>query len=286
MSPRVSRGILGAVSVLAFLSPLDSADAQTTTSDTTDAAAGAGLQEVVVTATRREERLQDVPISLTAFSQEKLDQQGLRNIDDLVRLSPGVTFQRNGNGSSANYNDESSDISIRGIDSQAGTSTTGLYIDDTPIQSRHIGFGAVNVFPQLFDVDRVEVLRGPQGTLFGAGAEGGALRFISPQPSLTKDSGYIRSELATTKDGDQSYELGAAAGGPIIDDVLGFRISASYRRDGGWVDRVGYTLTPNPENSLLPTPEFSRVNQTDANWQETVTLRGALKWAVSDAVTL
>jgi iron complex outermembrane receptor protein len=286
MSPRVSRGILGAVSVLAFLSPLDSADAQTTTSDTTDAAAGAGLQEVVVTATRREERLQDVPISLTAFSQEKLDQQGLRNIDDLVRLSPGVTFQRNGNGSSANYNDESSDISIRGIDSQAGTSTTGIYIDDTPIQSRHIGFGAVNVFPQLFDVDRVEVLRGPQGTLFGAGAEGGALRFISPQPSLTKDSGYIRSELATTKDGDQSYELGAAAGGPIIDDVLGFRISASYRRDGGWVDRVGYTLTPNPENSLLPTPEFSRVNQTDANWQETVTLRGALKWAVSDAVTI
>jgi len=132
-----------------------------------------GLEEIVVTATRRSERLQDIPISVTAFSQEKLDSQGLRNIDDLTRLSPGVAFQRNGNGSSANYNDENSDISIRGIDSQAGTSTTGIYIDETPVQSRHIGFGAVNVFPALFDLDRVEVLRGPQGTLFGAGAEGG-----------------------------------------------------------------------------------------------------------------
>jgi outer membrane receptor protein involved in Fe transport len=283
MNPRVSRALLGAVSVLALLSPLSTAHAQT--ADNSAEATLGGLSEVVVTATRREERLQDVPISLSAFSQENLDAQGLRSIDDLTRLTPGVTFQRNGNGSSANYNDENSDISIRGIDSQAGTSTTGIYIDDTPVQSRHIGFGAVNVFPQLFDVDRVEVLRGPQGTLFGAGAEGGAVRFITPQPSLTKDSGYIRSELATTKDGDQSYELGAAAGGPVINDVLGFRVSASYRRDGGWVDRAAYTLTPT-SNPLLPTPVFSRVTEDNANWQETVTLRAALKWAVSDAVTI
>jgi iron complex outermembrane receptor protein len=140
--------------------------------DTETASSGA-LEEVVVTATRRSERLQDVPISVTAFSQEKMDVQGLRSIDDVTRLTPGVAFSRNGTGSSANYNDESSDINIRGIDSAAGASTTGIYIDDTPIQSRHIGFGAVNAFPALFDLDRVEVLRGPQGTLFGAGAEGG-----------------------------------------------------------------------------------------------------------------
>ena len=283
MSRNARPVILGAVSILALLSPIGPAQAQT--ADTTELAAG-GLQEVVVTATRREQRLQDVPISVTAFTQEKIDEQGLRSIDDLTRLSPGITFQRNGNGSSANYNDENSDISIRGIDSQAGTSTTGIYIDDTPVQSRHIGFGAVNVFPQLFDLDRVEVLRGPQGTLFGAGAEGGALRFITPQPSLTKDSGYVRTELATTRNGDTSYELGAAAGGPISDDVLGFRVSASYRRDGGWVDRAAYTLTPNAANPVLPTPVFSRIEQTDANWQETVTLRGALKWAVNDAVSV
>ncbi len=252
-----------------------------------DTSSGA-LEEVVVTATRRSERLQDVPISVTAFSQEKLDAQGLRSIDDLSRLSPGVMFQRNGNGSSANYNDENSDISIRGIDSQAGTSTTGIYVDDTPVQSRHIGFGAVNVFPALFDLDRVEVLRGPQGTLFGAGAEGGVVRFITPQPDLNRDSGYVRSELASTKGGATSYEMGAAMGGPIIDDVLGFRISASYRRDGGWVDRASYTLTPptDPAAFSLQTPALARVTEPDANWQETVTFRAALKWAVNDALTI
>src|SRR6202171_5664778 len=228
-----------------------------------ETASSGALEEVVVTATRGSERLQDVPISVTAFSQEKMDMQGLRNIDDVTRLSPGVAFSRNGTGSSANYNDESSDINIRGIDSAAGASTTGIYIDDTPIQSRHIGFGAVNAFPALFDLDRVEVLRGPQGTLFGAGAEGGAVRFITPEPGLRGSTGYDRAELATTKHGDPSYELAAAAGGPIIDDVLGIRVSASYRRDGGYVDRVNYTLSPN-NTAPLPTPVLGETTEQAA----------------------
>jgi len=274
--------VLGIVLALSGLGTTPSLLAQTS-----DSEAG-GLSEVVVTATRREERLQDVPISVSAFSQEKIDSQGLRNIDDLTRLSPGITFQRNGNGSSANYNDENSDISIRGIDSQAGTSTTGIYIDDTPVQSRHIGFGAVNVFPALFDLDRVEVLRGPQGTLFGAGAEGGVVRFITPQPSLTKDSGYVRTELAGTEHGGASIEGGAAFGGPIIDNVLGFRVSASFRRDGGYVDRAGYNLTPptDPAAFGLQTPSLGDVTEKHANWHETMTVRGALKWAVTDDVTI
>lgn len=281
MQQKLSRAILLA---LTGLTPAASLLAQTGDSES----ASGGLSEVVVTATRREERLKDVPISVSAFSQEKLDTQGLRNIDDLTRLSPGIAFQRNGNGSSANYNDENSDINIRGIDSQAGTSTTGIYIDDTPIQSRHIGFGAVNAFPALFDLDRVEVLRGPQGTLFGAGAEGGVVRFITPQPSLTKDSGYVRSEVASTDHGGASFELGAAAGGPIIDNVLGFRVSASIRRDGGWVDRASYTLNPptDPTTFNLQTPVLGNVTERHANWQETMTVRGALKWAVNDDVTV
>jgi outer membrane receptor protein involved in Fe transport len=230
-----------------------------------------GLQEVVVTAERREERLQDVPISVSAYTQAQLDSQGLRSIDDLSRLTPGVTFQRMGLSVTSNYNDENSDLAIRGIDSNAGASTTAIYIDDTPIQTRHLSFGTVNAFPALFDLDRVEVLRGPQGTLFGAGAEGGAVRFISPEPSLKNDSGYVRSELSTTEDGAPSYELGAAAGGPIVPDVLGFRVSASFRDDGGYVDRVNYrtlqTVDPN------------------SNWQTTATLRAALKYAPTDELT-
>src|SRR6266404_2375223 len=241
-----------------------------------------GLEEIVVTATRREERLQDIPVSVMAFSQEKLDSQGLHNIDDLVRLSPGVNFQRNGMSSAGNYNDENSDINIRGVDSAAGTSTTGIYIDDTPVQSRHLGFGAVNIFPALFDLERVEVLRGPQGTLFGAGAEGGAVRFITPQPSLTINSGYARAEVGATRGGDPSYEAGGAVGGPIVNDLLGFRVSASFRRDGGWVDRVNYAP---PVNGLAP-PTYTNTTATAANWQQTVTFRGALKWKLSDTFSL
>jgi iron complex outermembrane receptor protein len=287
MTQTVNRNLLQVIAVAMLAQVSGAAMAQTAASET--AAAEPGLEEVIVTATRRQERLQDVPISVTAFSQEKLDAQGLRDIDDLTRLSPGVTFQRNGMGSAANYNDENSDINIRGIDSTAGTSTTGIYIDDTPIQSRHISFGAVNAFPALFDLDRVEVLRGPQGTLFGAGSEGGTVRFITPEPGLTQSSGYVRSELATTRNGDPSYEVGAAAGGPIIDDVLGFRVSASFRHDGGYVDRVSYTLTPNPaapDDQALSTPTYLRTLEPRANWQETETLRGALKWAVNDAVSI
>ena len=243
------------------------------------------LNEIVVTATRRQERLQDVPISVTALSQETLDLQGARSIDDVTRLAPGVTFERNGTAS--NYNDEGSDINIRGIDSNAGTSTTGIYVNDTPIQSRHLGFGGVNAFPVLFDLDRVEVLRGPQGTLFGAGAEGGVLRFITPSPSLTADSGYVRSELATTRNGDPSYEAGAAIGGPLIDDVLGFRVSASFRRDGGYVDRVAYVRdTPDPATDPLTPPVYTQDIYPRSNWQQTSTFRGELKWAPTDTIDI
>src|ERR1700758_2467055 len=142
MNPRVGRVVLGTVSALALLSPVGPAAHAQTTAASAEAESG-GLSEIVVTATRREERIQDVPISVAAFSQDKLDAEGLRNIDDLTRLSPGVAFQRNGMSSAGNYHDEGSDINIRGVDSTAGTSTTGIYIDDTPIQTRPIGFGSI-----------------------------------------------------------------------------------------------------------------------------------------------
>src|SRR5271155_3654474 len=253
------------------------------TGDAAGTSSGA-LEEIVVTAQRREQRLQDVPMSITTFSQEKLDQQGLRNIDDLTRLSPGVSFLRNGMSSSGNYNDEDSDISIRGIDSTAGASTTGIYIDDTPIQTRHLQFGTVNPYPALFDLERVEVLKGPQGTLFGAGSEGGTVRFITPEPSLTTYSGYARAEYGKIDGGGNSYEAGAAFGGPIIDGVLGFRISASFREDGGWVNRVDYTRPPSTlDPATFATlysgnPVVTDTTEKNANWRDTQTFRAALKW--------
>jgi iron complex outermembrane receptor protein len=271
---------------MAVMSPLTWPAVSMAAAGDAETNASGGLEEVVVTATRRSERLQDVPISVMAFSQEKLDAQGLHNIDDLARLSPGLNFQRNGMSSAGNYNDEGSDINIRGVDSAAGTSTTGIYIDDTPIQTRHIGFGSINAFPALFDLDRVEVLRGPQGTLFGAGAEGGVVRFIAPEPNLNKTSAYARADVSETDGGAASYEGGVAFGAPIIDDVLAFRVSVSYRNDGGWVDRVGYTLSPD-STAQLPSPSYNgNTTQSNANWQETTTARASLKWKVSDTLEI
>src|SRR5437879_5177135 len=187
-----------------------------------------GLQEVVVTATRREEALSRVPISVTALTQEALDQKGIKDIRDMVRFPPGVTIDDSGTNA----------ISIRGISSSGGAGTTGIYIDDTPIQMRSVGFNPDDSLPKTFDLQRVEVLRGPQGTLFGAGAEGGAVRYIMTPASTTAADMYMRSDLSYTQYGQPNAEFGIAAGHPVVDGVFGIRGSIWYRYDGGWIDRV------------------------------------------------
>ncbi|WP_395672845.1 TonB-dependent receptor plug domain-containing protein, partial [Phenylobacterium sp.] len=183
--------------------------------------------EIVVTATRQAQVLSRVPVSVSAYTQETMDKKGVKSIDDVARFTPGVRFDAADNS-----------ISIRGISSGAGAGTTGIYIDDTPIQMRALGFSADDSLPAIFDLERVEILRGPQGTLFGAGSQGGTVRYITPQPSLTDYSSFARAEVATIAHGGRNYEGGVAVGGPIVQDKLGFRVSAWTRRDGGWIDRV------------------------------------------------
>ena len=144
------------------------------------AAPGPGLEEIVVTATRREEGISRVPISITAISQDAIDTKGIKDFSDVVRFTPGVSFDAG----------QTNQISIRGISSSGGSGTTGIYIDDVPIQVRSLGFNSDDALVKLFDLDRVEVLRGPQGTLFGAGSEGGTVRYITVAPSLTQSSIY------------------------------------------------------------------------------------------------
>src|ERR1700686_3765008 len=189
------------------------------------------LQEIIVTSTRREESLSKVPISVTAMTQEDMDTKGVKDIADMGRFPPGIAIDNSG----------TNNISIRGISSTGGAGTTGIYIDDTPIQIRGLAFNPDDALPKSFDIDRIEVLRGPRGTLFGAGSEGGTVRYITTQPSLTKTSIYGRSEASFTQGGKPSYEAGLAAGGPIIDGAFGARGTIWFRRDGGWIDRVDPT---------------------------------------------
>ena len=229
-----------------------------------DAAASA-QGDIVVTAQRRGESIQRVPISISAYTQESMDKQGVRGIQDVVRLTPGLDFSRGGAQNLTN-------ISIRGIRSNGGASTTGIYLDDVPIQSRRVGFSGGSPFPQAFDLERVEVLRGPQGTLFGAGAQGGAIRFITPAPSLTKFSAYGRAEVNSTRYGTMGYEAGAAVGGPIIEDKIGFRASAWHRHEGGWIDRVN--------------PVSGAVIDKDSNSSDVYSARLALTLAPTETIRL
>jgi outer membrane receptor protein involved in Fe transport len=219
------------------------------------------MSEVTVTASRREESLSKVPISVSAYTQETMDVKGIKDIADIARYTPGVRIDAS----------QTNQISIRGISSTGGSGTTGIYIDDVPIQVRDLGFNPDEALVKIFDLERVEVLRGPQGTLFGAGSEGGTVRFITPQPSLTKSSTYVKAETSYTQGGTMNYEIGAAGGFPIIDGTLGVRASAWYRRDGGWINRIDPTtlavVDPNTNK------DDTAVVRVAALWQPTETLK-------------
>jgi iron complex outermembrane recepter protein len=190
------------------------------------------LEEVVVTANRRDEKQNDVPMSIMTWTAAMLKESGVKSLGDLATRTPGVEFDFYpdlGPGTLTN-------IAIRGVNSRDG-STTGVFLDDTSMPSDTGGtFGKPYPFP--FDLERVEVLRGPQGTLLGEGTEGGAIRLIQQSPSLTKLSGYTQGRVETTSSGEPSYEIGAAGGGPLKENVLGFRASAWGRWQGGYIDRV------------------------------------------------
>ncbi|MFT3976109.1 MAG: TonB-dependent receptor [Sphingomonas bacterium] len=192
--------------------------------------------DIVVTAQRREQSIQSVPASITAFGQAAITSLAISNVNDITRLTPGLVISRaSGEGSSTS-------IAIRGIASLVGTSPTAIYIDDTPIQVRLLGAGqaAGSAYPAVFDLERIEVLKGPQGTLFGASSEGGTVRFITPSPDLNQWGGHARAEVSTVQSGGMGYQFGVAAGGPIVEDRLAVRLSAYAQRDGGWIDHQPY----------------------------------------------
>jgi iron complex outermembrane receptor protein len=231
---------------------------------------GYQLEDVIVTATRREQNVQSVPISINAFSQEELSQGSIKSIDDIAQLTPGLQFAVP-NGFSSAF----TTISIRGLNTNTGPPTVGLYLDDTVISSRLSGYtNQGNAYPYVFDLKGVEVARGPQGTLFGAGAEAGTVRFITNQPSLTEFSGLARGEVASTEGGRLSYESGLAVGGPIVQDELGYRVSVWDRQDGGWVNRI----------DAIPGPGYGGIVSRDANTNDKLVIKGALAFKAGEVL--
>jgi outer membrane receptor protein involved in Fe transport len=225
------------------------------------------LSDVVVTATKQSDSVNRISMSISAETQQALDQKGVKTVQDLGRDTPALTITTNNNSLTPS-------LTIRGIYSATGAATTGVYLDDIPLTKRQVSGSGGNTngngtpVPSLYDLERVEVLRGPQGTLYGSGSEGGTVRFITVQPSLTSFSGQARGETSTTSGGAPSYETDLAIGGPILQDKLGFRLSATHRSQGGYINRVDIY------NNL-------QTLQTAVNWEETSSLHGAMTWAPS-----
>ena len=197
-----------------------------------DTPAAEPLDEVVVSATKRAEILDTVPMSISVLSPEDIEASGMQSIAGIAAVTTSVEYDY-----SSQYGPGIlTNLAIRGISADKGDATTGIYIDDTPIQAPHTTFG--NPYPLTFDMAQVEVLKGPQGVLFGRGAEGGAVRFVTNEPSTTTMSQLYRTEVSSTDDGGASVELGAAAGGPLVDGLVGARVSAWYREDGGYINHI------------------------------------------------
>ena len=226
---------------------------------------GPSGDEIVVTANRQgAAAISKIPMNITAQSQDALDQQSVKTANDLSRIVPALRIDDVG--------PIASNVSIRGVRSEVGTATTGIYIDDTALQARALGGSASGggaFIPPLFDLQRVEVLKGPQGTLYGGSSLGGTVRFITPEPSLDEVEAYGRAEINKVDHGDYGYEAGVALGMPLVQDTLGLRFSGFHRRFGGYLDYY--------DRRDLSAP----VSQDD-NWRTQASFRLALKWQASD----
>jgi iron complex outermembrane recepter protein len=187
--------------------------------------------DIVITATRRAESLQNVPQSVSALGTERLEQLGAVGFEDFARLVPGLTFNASAAGN-ANF-------AMRGIATETSTanlqSTVALYINDLPTLEGFAPIGVVDL--PLFDIARVEVLRGPQGTLFGSGSLGGAIRVITNPPRIGSTEGLAEGRIATTKGGDVSFGINGMVNVPIGERAA-VRAVASFNQVGGVIDNV------------------------------------------------
>jgi len=184
------------------------------------------LSEIVVTAQRQTERLQDVPIAITAISAADLTALGIRQAGDIVSSVPNMLLN-------SPYGPEAQPtFTLRGVTTQDfsenQSSPIAMYVDEV-----YKSVGAVQAL-QVYDLDRVEVLRGPQGTLYGKNATGGAISFYSANPSLTSAQGYVTGGVGNFHD----YSIHAAGGTPIIEDTFGVRLAVMYENRDGWVRSV------------------------------------------------
>jgi iron complex outermembrane receptor protein len=183
------------------------------------------LDEVTVTATRRALNVVDVPMAMTVISSTALQAQEIKTFNDFAAIVPNLSFNY-GSGSAFGGGTDDRAVAIRGIQ---GADTTGFYIDDLPIP--------VSMNPRVLDLERIEVLKGPQGSLYGARSMGGTVRMITAVPDLTKTSAVFVSQGTSIDGGGQGYEVYGTINVPLLTDTLALHVTPYTGRDGGYINR-------------------------------------------------
>lgn len=246
-----------AASVIAALNPSGPVQAQE------PEAKSRALDEITVTATRRELNLQDVAQSITAFSSSDIAEMGVRSMADYIKAMPSVALTETKPGVTS--------LSIRGISANAFDyrlqDQTSIYLDEQAMTT-----SAQNISVRPIDMERIEVLPGPQGTLFGSSSQTGTLRLITNKPDFKEFSGMVQADAGSTSRGASSYDISGVVNIPMVDDKFALRAVAYSTLDGGWVDNVlGLSYSGNFDNADVVEKDFNEYQTTggriSALWQ-------------------
>ncbi|NIB39073.1 TonB-dependent receptor [Pseudomaricurvus alkylphenolicus] len=225
---------------------------------------GLTLEEVVVTATKRSETLQDVSMSISAMTGDSLERVGATDFADIATSVPSLSLRSSGPGRTK--------LNIRGVSAATGVApTVSFYIDEMPVSTISSGsstsFAQAIVDPKMYDLERVEVLRGPQGTLYGSSSMGGTVRLITRQPVIGEFEGKVQAEMSSTKDGDLNHKLNGVVNAPLGEKAA-LRVVGSYTDTDGYIDRINSNTGE----------EFA----DNVNSEETTSVRAALRVELGD----
>src|ERR1700728_1508038 len=240
------------------------------------------IDEIVVTAQKRVSTVQDTPVSITAMSGDSLQERGVPSLAALAQGTPGVSLKSEG--------PSQTEIEMRGMTSSGGNSATvGFYLDDIPLAGpASAQNGHVVIDPDLYDLNRIEILRGPQGTLFGSGSMGGTVLLITNQPNLSQFQSSAQSVLSGTEGGGFNHKDNLMVNIPLIDDTLAIRLVGTEDYTSGWIDRIVADPFPlaggNPAGSVRGDVQDSPIEKQypGANAYQIYAARVTLLWKPMD----
>jgi len=237
------------------------------------------LEEVIVSAQRRDQKLQDVPLAVSVVTEDAVRKLSADSFADVARTIPGVSFSQLGPGRQK--------VAIRGINANTGGATVAYYIDDTPLPATRGTVSFTQTDLRTFDIQRVEVLRGPQGTLYGARALGGAIRVIPNRPDSSGFEALAEVTGTLTRDGGPGVSLNGMVNLPLVENVLAARVVAYMRDRDGFIDRKVPISDRRYASPGAPT-QFNSLSYGKENIaaEHTVGTRAVLEWTPTSWLTV